>query len=222
MEAYFHGAAKAWSNYGVNFGREAVQSLAADPGIEAYSECALTMGGRKVPGHQEWIRVRASTDGDQAQHPIFKLPAGTPVQVQRIPGPEALTAKPASSKVKKGVLQAVVLMSHPHGIVVNVDLPLLKKLKAAPGSWYLISLGGSQFPILHRRGIGFDREQEVWDRPTALLYDFEAHWVYEKITVMRLKPMQMNWRGKYPDATEVTIPTAPIGGEVTIIVEPPR
>jgi len=40
--------------------------------------------------------------------------------------------------------------------------------------------------------------------------------VFEKLTVMTLSPMQMKWRGKFPDAPEVTTAVVPAGSTVTL------
>lgn len=215
VEAFFHGSMKTWSIYPRIFGRAAASALAADPGIDAYVEGARTMGGTKVPGYETWLRLRASTGGPCANHPLFQLPTGASVTLSR-PNPPAMPVKPQRSACKNERINAVVLASHPHGMVLNVDAPLLRKLQTSADVWYELEAGGRVVPATARRGISFAREEEIWSQSEALLFDLEAHWAFEKVTVMTLSPMQMNWRGKFPEAAEITIPVVQTGTTVTL------
>lgn len=214
-EVFYHGSMKVWTRYGQIFGRAAQAQLAADPGMDAYTESALTMGGVKIPGQQAWVRLRATAGGQADNHALFQLAPGTPITVSRT-GPPVVPAKPKASKYKDGVIQAQVLASHPHSLILNVNLPLLRKLEAPPESWYEIEINGRTIPVFARRRPSLEQEKEIWSQPDTLLYDFESHWIFEKLTVMALAPMQMNWRGKFPEATEVTTETAQIGATIPL------
>lgn len=213
--AFYHGPMKAWSQYNSLFGKEAASMLSQDPGIDVYLESALTMGGRKVEGHSEWLRVRAASEV-AAGLPLLQTPVAELVRLER--DSASTLGLPPASKLRKNVIQAVVLASHTHGLVLNVDFPLLRKLKGASDAWYELTVADRTVPILARRGISPEREAEVWARPDTLLYDFEAHWAFPKLTVMCLRPMQMNWCGKFPEAADVTMPIAMVDNTVSIRV----
>jgi hypothetical protein len=214
-EVLYHGPMKAWSIFQRIFGQAARAKIDADPGIDAYLESALTMGGNKVPDHDSWVRLRASLEGGNGEHPLFDLAPGTTITISRTAEP-VIPEKPKNSKAKDGTIQALVLASHPHGLMLKVDLPLLRKLPVPPSGWYELEINGRTIPVRAGRRLSPEEEQEVWQRPHALLYDYESHWVYEQVTVMRLAPMQMNWRGKFPDAPSVTTESVEAGTIVTL------
>lgn len=214
-EAFFHGTMKTWSVYRRLFGGAAAEALAVDPGIDAYEEGTRTMGGSLVPGHEAWLRLSARIGGPWEKHPLFQLSEGASVTVNRV-GEAAPPAKPRRSVCKNGEIAAWVLASHPHGLTLNVDAPLLRKLGAAADAWHELEAGGRLLPVTARRGLSPDREAEIWSRPQALLFDFEPHWIFDKVTVMTLAPMQMNWRGRFPEAAGITTAVAPAGTIVTL------
>jgi hypothetical protein len=216
-EVFFHGSMSAWARYDRYFGASARAALEQEPGIEAHFESALIAAATKVPGETAWLRVRACTPASSRHEELLGLPPGTPVAV-RGASCDANTAFQAP-RLKAGELRAQVLTSHAHGLVLNLDAPGLRKLKGQPGDWYTLQLGGESgqaLPIVARRGMSFEREAEVWALPQALLFDYESHWDDDRVTVMVLRPMQQNWRGRFPDGPSVTMPVVDPGSTVAI------
>lgn len=155
-------------------------------------------------------------------HPLFTLPEGTFINISPALGQEGetLLKRPVAPKVREGVLHAAVLAAHPTGITLNLDLKGLRKLEADPGDWFELSFGEVTLPILAKRGLSFAREEEVWSIPNALLFDYIPHWDREKVTVMLLRPMQWNWRGRFSEPEQYTAPYPAPGSTVQIRPRP--
>jgi hypothetical protein len=218
-EVYYHGLIKAWSVFKQFFGKAAVDALAENPGIEAYIESDRTMGGRRIDGHTEWLRLRASLRETKLDSPLFSTPEGT-VAALRLVTPGTFPTKLPAPKFKNGELVAQVLASHPQAMTLNVDAIALRKLKGGADCWYELQVGDVRLPIRPRRGIGPPLDKEVWNTPNALLFDYEAHWANERLTVMLLHPMQRNWQGLFPDWATVLIPHAACGTPIILRLAP--
>jgi hypothetical protein len=216
-EVFFHGSMSAWARYDRYFGAAARAALEQEPGVEAHLESSLIAAATKVPGEKEWLRVRACAPASGRHAELLGLPTGTPVVVRG--ASFQANTEFQSPRLKAGELRAQVLTSHAHGLVLNLDAPGLRKLKGQPGDWYTAQLGGESgqtLPIVARRGMSFEREAEVWALPQALLFDYESHWDDDRVTVMVLRPMQQNWRGRFPDGPSVTMPVVDPGSTVAI------
>ena len=177
------------------------------------------MGGKRIEGYTERLRLRASLYGTKLNSPLFSTPEGTVAEL-RLVTPGTFPTKLPASKLKNGELVAQVLASHPQAMTLNVDAIALRKLKGAADCWYELQVGDVRLPIRPRRGISPPVDQEVWNTPNALLFDYEAHWANERLTVMLLQPMQWNWKGRFPDWASVVIPQAPEGTPVTLRLAP--
>lgn len=204
-EVYYHGLIKAWSVFRQFFGKAAEDALSENPGIEAYIESDRTMGGRRVDGQTEWLRLRGSLRGTKLNSPLFSTSEGASASL-RLVTPGTFPAKLPAPKLKNGELITQVLGSHPQAVTLNVDAVALRKLKGAADCWYELQAGDLRLPIRPRRGIGPPLDKEVWNTPNALLFDYEAHWANERLTVMLLQPMQRNWPGLFSDWATVLIP----------------
>ncbi|RYD70138.1 MAG: hypothetical protein EOP84_27195, partial [Verrucomicrobiaceae bacterium] len=216
---HYHGTMKAWSMSKQFFGKAAEDARSENPGIEAYIEGHRIAAGKRIEGHTEWLRLRASLSGTKADSPLFSTPEGT-VATLRLITPGVFPTKLPAAKLKNGELIAQVLASHSQAMTLNVDAIALRKLKGAPECWYELQIGEERLPIRPRRGINPLIEQEVWNTPDALLFDYEGHWANDRLAVMLLKSMQWNWRGRFPNPESVHIPQAPVGSPVVLRLAP--
>lgn len=218
-EVHYHGTMKAWSVSTQFFGQTVADGLAENPGIEAYLEGERTMGGKRVVGHTEWLRLRASLSGTKSDSPLFSTPQGTAASLRLVIAGTSPTKLPAP-KLKNGELIAQVLASHPGGMTLNVDAIALRKLKGKTDCWYELQVGDTRVPIRPRRGISPPVDQEVWNTPNSLLFDYEVHWANERLTVMLLRAMQYNWKGRFPDWAAVRIPQVAEGSPAILRLAP--
>jgi hypothetical protein len=216
--AYFHGTIAMWSQYSRYFGDASAEAIARDYALEAYVESSLTMGGVKVPGHTEWLRVRATSSVENPAHAILDAAVGSTASVRLLkPGPAF--KKIAAARMREGALEAQVLASHPHGLVLAFDAIGLRRLGAHSAAWYRLELGDEVRPLRGSRSISLQDDEAVWERTTALLFKFIAHWDDERKTVCYVTPMQHGWKGRFPMWQSITMPVVTVDERVRITAE---
>ena len=216
--AYYHGTIATWSHHSRYFGYASAEAIARDYALEAYVESSLTMGGVKVPGHTEWLRVRATDGVDNPAHAVLDAAVGSTVSVRLLtPGPAP--RKIVAARMRKGALEPEVLASHPHGLVLAFNAIGLNRLGAHSAAWYRLELGDEVRPFRGSRSISLQEDEVVWERTTALLFKFVAHWDDERKAVCYVTPMQYTWKGRFPMWQSITMPVVPVGERVRITVE---
>ncbi len=219
LRAWFHGAAANFAKHRRHFGARSAALLDERFGWHAYVEGARTAGGVSVPDQSEWLRIRLD---DASRLPmadaVFQTAVGAAVEIG-VAEPAPAAARPKAAKVKDGLLDAEVLVSHEQGLILAFDATVLRKLGGTADSWYRIVIGGEERPMRSGRGIAFDEEARVWAEPTTLLFDYIGHWSDAKRTLCLVTPMQLQWRGRFPDPSAIVMPTAAPGTRAQIRID---
>jgi hypothetical protein len=170
-------------------------------------------------GLTEWLHVIAG-EGDVP--PLLRLPVGTTVSLRRADASFARAPQPGA-RLKKGDLLSEVLYSREGMMMVGIDYPTFRKLKAQHGEFLELRVGDrrlaavNEFPVdVLRRRQDRTGEEDVVETPLFEL-DFARYWGGTgEGTCMRVRPAVHPLYGPVYRGPGAELPAVPVGTPVVL------